>query len=107
MSCKNGTVTISTTDLTENRSTAFPIRLRMEVMAYNYLVEHFAGPHHLPDTELCQEDDAHWILDTVVHGLGPLRWFYVMLADKIEILDSPAADALKEEVRRFVEKHLQ
>lgn len=63
--------------------------------------------YHLPDTELYQEDDAHWILDTVVHGLGPLRWFYVMLADKIEILDSPAADALKEEVRKFVEKHLQ
>lgn len=85
----------------------YPIRLRMEVMAYNYLVEHFAGARHLPDTELYQEDDTHWILDTVVHGLGPLRWFYVMLADKIEILDSPAADALKEEVRRFVEKHLQ
>jgi predicted DNA-binding transcriptional regulator YafY len=85
----------------------YPIRLRMEVMAYNYLVEHFAGARHLPDTELYQEDDAHWILDTVVHGLGPLRWFYVMLADKIEILDSPAADALKEEVRKFVEKHLQ
>ncbi len=85
----------------------YPIRLRMEVMAYNYLVEHFAGARHLPDTELYQEDDTHWILDTVVHGLGPLRWFYVMLADKIEILDSAAADALKEEVRRFVEKHLQ
>lgn len=85
----------------------YPIRLRMEVMAYNYLVEHFAGARHLPDTELYQEDDTHWILDTVVHGLGPLRWFYVMLADKIEILDSPAADALKEEVRKFVEKHLQ
>ncbi len=85
----------------------YPICLRMEVMAYNYLVEHFAGARHLPDTELYQEDDTHWILDTVVHGLGPLRWFYVMLADKIEILDSPAADALKEEVRKFVEEHLQ
>lgn len=56
--------------------------------------------------ELYQEDDTHWILDTTVHGLGPLRWYYLMLADKIEILDSPAAEALKEEVRRFVEKWL-
>ena len=30
-----------------------------------------------------------------------------MLADKIEILDSPAAEALKEEVRKFVEKWLR
>lgn len=85
----------------------YPVRLRLDVMAYNYLVEHFAGARHLPDSELYQEDDTHWILDTTVHGLGPLRWFYLMLADKIEILDSPAAEALKEEVRRFVEKWLQ
>ena len=39
-------------------------------------------------------------------GRGPLRWYYLMPADKIEILDSPAAEALKEEVRRFVEKWL-
>ena len=32
--------------------------------------------------------------------------YNLMLADKIEILDSPAADALKEEVRKFVEKWL-
>ena len=85
----------------------YPVRLRLDVMAYNYLVEHFAGARHLPDSELWQEDDTHWILSTTVHGLGPLRWFYLMLADKIEILDSPAAEALKEEVRRFVEKWLQ
>lgn len=84
----------------------YPVRLRLDVMAYNYLVEHFAGARHLPETELWQEDDTHWILSTTVHGLGPLRWFYLMLADKIEILDSPAAEALKEEVRRFVEKWL-
>ena len=85
----------------------YSVRLRLGVMAYNYLVEHFAGARHLPDSELWQEDDTHWILSTTVHGLGPLRWYYVMLADKIEILDSPAAEALKEEVRRFVEKWLQ
>jgi len=84
----------------------YPVRLRLDVMAYNYLVEHFAGARHLPETELWQEDDTHWILSTTVHGLGPLRWFYLMLADKIEILDSPAAEALKEEVRKFVEKWL-
>ncbi len=84
----------------------YPVRLRLDVMAYNYLVEHFAGARHLPETELWQEDDTHWILSTTVHGLGPLRWYYLMLADKIEILDSPAAEALKEEVRRFVEKWL-
>ncbi len=85
----------------------YPVRLRLDVMAYNYLVEHFAGARHLPETELWQEDDTHWILFTTVHGLGPLRWYYLMLADKIEILDSPAAEALKEEVRKFVEKWLQ
>ena len=84
----------------------YPVRLRLDVMAYNYLVEHFAGARHLPESELWQEDDTHWILATTVHGLGPLRWYYLMLADKIEILDSPAAEALKEEVRKFVEKLL-
>jgi hypothetical protein len=85
----------------------YPIRLRLEVMAYNYLVEHFAGARHLPADELWQEDETHWILATTVHGLGPLRWYYLMLADKIEILDSPAAGALKDEVRAFVEKWLR
>lgn len=84
----------------------YPVRLRLDVMAYNYLVEHFAGARHLPENELYQEDGTHWILETTVHGLGPLRWYYIMLADKIQILDSPAADALKEEVRKFVEKWL-
>ena len=84
----------------------YPVRLRLDVMAYNYLVEHFAGARHLPENELYQEDNTHWILETTVHGLGPLRWYYIMLADKIQILDSPAADALKEEVRKFVEKWL-
>ena len=85
----------------------YPVRLRLDVMAYNYLVEHFAGARHLPENELYQEDGTHWILETTVHGLGPLRWYYIMLADKIQILDSPAADALKEEVRKFVEKWLK
>lgn len=84
----------------------YPIRLRMEVMAYNYLIEHFAGARHLPADQLWQEDDTHWILSTTVHGLAPLRWFYLILADKIEILDSPAAEALKAEVREFVWKYL-
>lgn len=84
----------------------YPVRLRLDVMAYNYLVEHFAGARHLPENELWQEDDTHWILSTTVHGLGPLRWYYLMLADKIEILDSPAAEALKEEVRKFVAQYL-
>ena len=84
----------------------YHIRLRLEVRAYNYLVETFAGARKLPESELFQEDDNHWILDTTVHGLAPPRWFYLILADKIEILDSPAADALKAEVREFVEKYL-
>lgn len=84
----------------------YPVRLRLEVMAYNYLVEHFAGARQLPEDELYQEDDAHWILATTVHGLGPLRWYYLMLADKIEILDSPASEALKSDIRAFVDKWL-
>ena len=40
------------------------------------------------------------------HCLAPVRWFYVMLADKIEILDSPDAEILKEEVRKFVQAWL-
>lgn len=85
---------------------SYPIRLRMEVRAYNYLVETYAGARKLPESELHREDDCHWILDTTVHGLAPLRWFYLILADKIEILDSPAAEALKAEVKVFVEKYL-
>ena len=90
-----------------DKEQAYPVRLRLEVMAYNYLVEHFAGARHLPADELYREDDNHWILATTVHGLGPLRWFYLILADKIEILDSPAAEDLKAEVRSFVDKWLK
>ena len=86
---------------------SFHIRLRMEVGAYNYLTETFAGTRHLPPDQLYREDEGHWILDTVVHGLAPVRWFYLILADKIEILDSPAADALKEDVQRFVKAWLE
>ena len=86
---------------------SYPIRLRMEVRAYNYLVETYCSARKLPESELYREDDNHWILDTTVHNLAPLRWFYLILADKIEILDSPAADALKAEVREFVEKWLR
>ena len=85
----------------------YPIRLRMQVRALNYLVETYAGARHLPETELWREDEKHWILDTVVHGLPPVRWFCLILADNIEILDSPAAEALKAEVKAFVEKWLK
>ena len=85
----------------------YPICLRMEVIAYNYLVEHFAGIRHLPADQLRQEDENHWILTTTVHSLNPVRWFYLAIADKIEILDSPAAEDLKQEVRSFVETWLQ
>ena len=81
---------------------SYHIRLRMEVRAYNYLVETFAGARQLPPDQLWQEDETHWILDTTVHGLSPARWFYLILADKIEILDSPASEALKEDIRKFV-----
>ena len=90
-----------------DRDHDYHIRLRMEVRAYNYLIETFAGARHLPSDQLWKEDDSHWILDTTVHGLSPLRWFYLILADKIEILDSPAAEALKEEVRTFVDNWLK
>ena len=86
---------------------SFHIRLRMEVGAYNYLTETFAGARHLPQEQLYREDDGHWILDTVVFGLSPVRWFYLILADKIEILDSPAATALKEDVQWFVKVWLE
>ena len=90
-----------------DRDHDYHIRLRMEVRAYNYLIETFAGARHLPPDQLWKEDDSHWILDTTVHGLSPLRWFYLILADKIEILDSPAAEALKEEMRTFVDNWLK
>lgn len=85
---------------------AYSIRLRMETIAHNYLIEHFSAARHLSENELWREDDTHWILATTVYGLAPVRWFYVMLADKIEILDSPDAEILKEEVRKFVQKWL-
>lgn len=48
----------------------------------------------------------HWILDTVVYGWDAVRRFYLGLAANIEILDSEDSDALKANIRSYIEANL-
>ena len=83
---------------------SYHIRLRMKVGARNYLLEEYSRAKDLPESEFYQDGPNHWILDTTLYGLGAVRRFYLGLADQIEILDSEDSDALKEELRSFLDR---
>ena len=85
---------------------SYHIKVRMEVGAYNYLIEEYSMAKKLPSSELYMEDDGHWILDTHLHGLGAIRRFYLGLADKMEILETEDSSALMEDMRQFMKKNL-
>lgn len=84
----------------------YHIKVRMEVGAYNYLLEEYSTAKDLPSNELYQDADGKWILDTHLHGLGAIRRFYLGLADKMEILPTEDSGKLMEELRRYSEKHM-
>lgn len=80
----------------------YHVKLRMHVMARNYLLEEFSEAKNLPADEFYEEEPNIWILDTQLHGLGAVRRFYLGLADKIEILDTEDSDAIKEEIQKYL-----
>lgn len=85
----------------------YHIKVRMEIGAYNYLIEEYSMAKNLPTTELYMEEDGHWILDTHLHGLGAIRRFYMGLADKIEILETEDSAALLEVIDKYMNTNLK
>jgi len=80
----------------------YHIKVRMEVGARNYLLEEYSDAKNLPATELYEESDGKWILDTHLHGLGAIRRFYLGLADKIELLPTEDSEKLKEDLKNYI-----
>ena len=70
------------------RNTGFEqmrVQMRLGVMAHNLLIEEYP----LSERDLTQEDETHWLLDTLVCNYAGIGRFVIGLADDIEILDSP------------------
>ncbi len=84
---------------------SYHIKLRLQVGAMNYLLEEYSCAERLPSEEFYEEDPNHWILDTRVYGLIPVRRFYLGLADKIEILDTEDSETLKADIREYLEEN--
>ena len=89
-----------------NPKVNYHIRLKMSIAALNCLREEYSDTKNLPENELYQVSPERWVLDTVLHGLGAVRRFYLGLADQIDILDTEDADKLREEIRTFSEKYI-
>ena len=70
------------------RNTGFEqmrVQMRLGVMAHNLLIEEYP----LSERDLTQEDETHWLLDTLVCNYAGIGRFVIGLADDVEILDSP------------------
>ena len=70
------------------RNTGFEqmrVQMRLGVMAHNLLIEEYP----LSERDLTQEDETHWLLDTLVCNYAGIGRFVIGLADDIEIIDSP------------------
>jgi predicted DNA-binding transcriptional regulator YafY len=61
------------------------VQLRLGVMSHNLLTEEYP----LAERDLHQEDDRHWLLDTMVCNYAGVGRFVMGLIDDIEIVDSP------------------
>lgn len=86
---------------------SYHIKVRMEIGAYNYLIEEYSMAKTLPPTELYMEKDGYWILDTHLHGLGAIRRFYLGLADKMEILETEDSEALINDINTYIANNIQ
>ena len=84
----------------------YHIRLRLDVLARNCLLEEYSCAGDLPENELYKDGANHWILDTVVYGWDAVRRFYLGLAADIEILDTEDSEELKAEIRSYIEKNM-
>ena len=61
------------------------VQLRLGVMSHNLLVEEYP----LSERDLTQEDDTHWLLDTMVCNYAGVGRFVMGLIEDIEVVDSP------------------
>ena len=61
------------------------VQLRLGVMSHNLLVEEYP----LAERDLKQEDETHWLLDTMVCNYAGIGRFVIGLIEDIEIIDSP------------------
>ncbi|MBO4935392.1 MAG: WYL domain-containing protein [Alistipes sp.] len=65
------------------------VQLRLGVMSRNLLTEEYP----LAERDLHQEDERHWLLDTMVCNYAGVGRFVMGLIDDIEIIDSPELTA--------------
>lgn len=65
------------------------VQLRLGVMSRNLLTEEYP----LAERDLHQEDERHWLLDTMVCNYAGVGRFVMGLVDDIEIIDSPELTA--------------
>ncbi|TGX84182.1 WYL domain-containing protein [Palleniella muris] len=81
--------------------TLTPVRISMDRLAYNVLVEEY------PRTENdVREEDGRWILATEVCSMLGIGRFVLGLYDHIDIIDSPElADYVKDKIAGYGEKH--
>lgn len=61
------------------------VQLRLGVMSHNLLTEEYP----LSERDLTQEDETHWLLDTMVCNYAGVARFVMGLIEDIEIIDSP------------------
>ena len=79
------------------------VKLSLDIRAKNYLVEEYPEAARLGADELYQSGDR-WILDTKVSNVIGVRRFFIGLADKVEILETEDSEAIKRNVREFLEE---
>lgn len=90
-----------------NEDESYHIKVRMEVGARNFLLEEYSNAKNLSESELYEESDGKWILDTRLQGLGAMRRFFLGLADKIEILPTEDSEKLQNDIREYVAQNLK
>ena len=90
-----------------NEKESYHIKVRMDVGARNYLLEEYSNAKNLPASELYEDSNGKWILDTRLQGLGAMRRFFVGLADKMEILPTEDSEKLKADIRNYIGANLK
>lgn len=76
------------------------VQLRLGVMSHNLLVEEYP----LAERDLKQEDETHWLLDTMVCNYAGIGRFVIGLIEDIEIIDSPGFVEYLREKNRYLAK---
>ena len=78
------------------------VKLRLGIMAHNLIIEEYP----LSERDLTQEDETHWLLDTLVCNYAGIGRFVMGLIEDIEIVDSPDLVAYLSQKRKILEAKL-